>query len=215
MRTVTAKNQLSGFTLIEVVIAIAILLVVLQLVVGAYARFVRVERIGIHEQEMQEDIRLVLQLFNREARTGYGTTYQTNNLNPSASNARTRLYFRNQESDCVKYELIDNGPLDKGLFRSDTAGTGTDPLADCAGVTYNTARRLTDAKATIITKLEFVPRPAKLFRPDPVGPPDPLRLGEQGYIQIHLQVTSPPPSSGKPTILQSTVTSRQFIPYPI
>lgn len=190
-----------GFSLIEVVVAIGILSVVLQLVLGAYARFVHVEREGINEQEMQEDIRLVLQLFNREARTAYGTTYQ-------ALLGGSSIVFRNQEGVCVQYEHIAAPSF--SLQRSDSTGISdlsVDRDHDCADpLIYNNPQRLTDEMSTVVVGLQFDARAAV------AQPPPSFLLAEQGYVTVRLLVRST--TVVDPVALQSTVTSRQFITYP-
>lgn len=195
-----------GFSLIEVVVASGILLIVLQLVVGAYARFVHVERAGINEQEMQEDIRLVLQLFNREARTAYGTTYQA--IVSPVTHQPNGIVFRNQEGICVKYEHLAAPSF--SLQRSDSAGLSdlfVNRGHNCADpVIYNGPQRLTDDTATEIVSLQFDARAAIAQ-----APPS-FFLAGQGFVTVRLQVRSS--AINNPVLLQSTVTSRQFISYP-
>ncbi len=197
------QNQ-SGFTLIEMIIAVGIFVLVLQVVAGAYGRFVRVEREGIGQQEMQEDVRLFLQLFNREARTAFGNTYQRVVV------PYPGIVFRNQENHCVVY-YVQNG----AIFRSDTAGddriaptvAADVPCADFNIYNGRPHRRLTDARNTVVESLAF-DAPYAL-------PPFPSQdtLTQQGFIVVYLSVRSKGPDA-ELMQLQSTVTSRQLIPYP-
>lgn len=182
-----------GFTLVETIVAIGILVVLLTVVATAYGRFVGVQREGVGQQEMQEDVRLFLQLFNREARTAFGTTYQQT-VNPPG------VVFRNQESACVFY-TYDAGQ--KAVTRAEAIPAPNHPCADL-GI-YGAGRRLTDTQNTVIAGLQFEVVTASA---DPVT----LLLTQQGFITVYLDV-HPAADPTQPMPVQSTVTSRQFTPY--
>ena len=175
----------AGFTIIETIVAIGILSMVLAVVASSYGRFASVQREEIGQQEMQEDTRLFLQLFNREARTAYGSTYQ--------KTAQPRgIVFRNQERRCVLY-AYDTG--NHSITRAEAEPAPTD---SCAGAVYDQARRLTDVQNTIVTSVNFDVYPA---------------TGEkQGLVSVQLQL-HPAADPTNITHVQSTVTSRQIVPY--
>ncbi len=192
-----------GFTLIEMIVAIGIFVVLLQIVAFTYSRFVGVERQNIGQQEMQEDMRLFLQLFNREARTGFGNTYQT---------ISHGVVFRNQEGVCVKYE---HDTAAHALLRSDSTNkseSNLDASHDCADpIVYNAARLLTDSENTVIEELSFE---AVAAQPPFLPPPAPpvTQLTQQGFITVHMRIRAAADQT-EGTRLQSTVASRQTLPY--
>lgn len=173
--------------------AIGILVLLLTVVTAAYGRFVGVQREGIGQQEMQEDIRLFLQLFNREARTAFGTTYQETTNPPG-------IVFRNQESTCVFY-AYDIGQ--KTITRAEATPAADHPCADL-GI-YSTRQRLTDRQDTVIADLRFEATAA-------LTDPTTSFLTQQGFITVYVSVHSAVDPS-QPMQVQSTVTSRQFAPY--
>lgn len=185
----------AGFTLIEVLVSLGILVFVLLLVASTYGRFVQSERRSIHQQEMQEDMRLVTQLLNREIRTGYGTTYQRDST-------KAHLYLRNQNYDCVHYYL---DSADQQIYRQEQENN-TGPRSDCTGATYSPALIMTDASSTNIDRIEFNVVPATAT-PDLTNP----YLMTQGFVSFYIQASAH--ENPAPVIFQSTVTSRQIRSY--
>jgi len=184
----------SGFTLIETIVSIGILTVLLTVVAAAYGRFAGLQREGIGQQEMQEDVRLFLQLFNREARTAFGTTYQATTNPPG-------VVFRNQEGRCVLYAF---SAVDGTITRAEATPALDHPCADPA--IYAAPRRLTDRDNTVVADLTFEAVSAAPAWPAS-GP-----LTQQGFITVYLGTHSAADPSNV-LQLQSTVTSRQFTPY--
>lgn len=181
----------NGFTLLEMVFAMGIFVLLLLGIAAVYGRFVHAQRLGISQQEMQEDVRLILQLFNREARTAYGNTYEETVSPPG-------MVFRNQEGQCVHYKF---DAAAKSVMRAEAPGTPAPgaPPPSCLSTSYTQYRRLNDKQNTIIEQLKFSP-----IKADP--------LARQGLITVYLSV-HPAADPTQTMHLQSTVTSRQFTPY--
>src|SRR3989344_5353947 len=89
----------TGFTLIEMLVAISIFSIVLLIMLGIFSRFVTTQRRGIGEFRLQEDLRLAIELFNREARTSYGSTLVHDG---------PAVLFRNQNGHCVTCRWHEN-----------------------------------------------------------------------------------------------------------
>ncbi len=186
---------MKGFTLIETVVSLGILVVLLTLVAGAYGHFIGVEREGVGEQEMQEDVRLFLQLFTREARTAFGNTYATLDNNAG-------ITFRNQEGHCVRYRINSSAHT---LERAEANPPDLDH--HCADpVIYGPDRTLTDSQNTVIVSAEFKAVSAKPEFPERSP------LTQQGLVTVSLKARSAIDATDA-IGLQTTVTSRQFTPY--
>lgn len=172
-----------GLTLIEIMMAMAILVIMLTLSVNIFSRFVANQRREIAERSLQEDIRFALELFMREARTGYASSYQ-----PVAVD--NGIVFLNQSGACVTYRLIDST-----LSYARAGGTVSDcnsstPFVDFESVTGNTTK---------ITRLDF-----KM----PEGVSDNKKMQRQGFVTVVIEAESEN-SNIPPLQLQTTVTSRQ------
>jgi prepilin-type N-terminal cleavage/methylation domain-containing protein len=175
-----------GLTLIEIMMAMTILVILLTLSVMVFSRFVTNERREIAERSLQEDIRFALELFMREARTGYASTYLPVNDGHG-------IVFNNQNGTCVKYYLTGTS-----LSHATTAGAGCDdttPFGPPDSITGNT---------TEITRLDFK-MPADVST-------TPNELNRQGFVTVVIEARSK--NSNIPTLqLQTTVTSRQAKAY--
>jgi prepilin-type N-terminal cleavage/methylation domain-containing protein len=194
-----------GFTLIEIIVALGIFVVMLQIVAFTYRRFVTVERQSIGQQEMQEDMRLFLQLFNREARTAFGNTYQAVIIPPGIIGSG--IVFRNQEGRCVRY--AHEVTADTQFITRSEALPATD--ANCADLNlYNTAntRRLTDIENTFVEELNFHAVSAQ----PPFSVPAVTQLTQQGFITVRMRMRARA-EQNEGTRLQSTITSLQTLPY--
>lgn len=174
----------SGATLIELLITISIFTILLIMISGIFSRFVTMERRDISERALQEDIRLALELFVREARTAYGSTYA---LFPSS--AGDMIVFRNQNGTCVAYKLGDDAFQRAELFTSDP----------CDVVSYTDFNSLTSQK-TILETVRFLL---------PEGIVSGGQLSHQGFITLSIRARSHV-SSIPPLELQTTITSRQI-----
>lgn len=191
------RTSQRGFTLIEILVAIAIFSIALLIVIGAYSRFVRSQRSSIGSQELLEDVRLTLEVFNREARTAFGSTYRL--LEDGNADGIT---FRNQNGVCVLY-LLQDGVLVRNQ------ATTAQQAADCSSLgLYNPAddAPVSDAgNEVVIEELHFQVTPAA------VG--GDTQLSSQGYVTVTMVIRPSTGTERDAISLQSTVTSRQVISY--
>lgn len=172
-----------GFTLIELMIAMGILVILLALSVTVFSRFVNHERREISERSLQEDIRFALGLFMREARTAYASTY----VNTDDGG----IVFQNQNGRCVKYRRSTQNSWE----RSDITTSGT-----CDSNTVFTNFDSLTSSTTKITRLDFKMPPDVSVTPGV--------LSRQGFVTV--VITAASATSAIPALeLQTTVTARQ------
>jgi hypothetical protein len=163
---------------------------------------IEVQRGGIGQQEMQEDVRLFLQLFSREARTAFSNTYV------KIENPPGGVVFRNQEGRCVYYAHATGAGGAQSITRAEATPPLKHPCTDL-GI-YPAGRTITDTKNTVIADLRFEAVSAKPAFSTTDTEPKPLM--QQGFVTVYL-TTHPINEAGERLYLQSTVTSRQFTPY--
>ena len=183
----------AGFTLIEVLVAVALFSITLLIVIGVYGQFTDTQRREIGEQQLQEDMRVVFEQFNREARTAFGTTF------PDGDTGST-VRFRNQNGLCVQYALLDQAVVRTEATASEAAVSCNDP-----GLYPVAAQRpLTDSEV-VIEAVRFLSLPAQVDGDD--------QLQSQGLISM--LVTARPAGVGRELRLQSSVASQQVVTYEI
>jgi prepilin-type N-terminal cleavage/methylation domain-containing protein len=186
---VTDYQSQRGFTLVEIVLATGIFVVLIAVMIGIFSQFTSTQRRDIAEQKLLEEIRHALELFNREARTGYGSTYAL------TDGSGQSVAFRNQNGLCVNYRL--EGAQ---LMRAEREVSGQACDADdFAGVTYTP---LTSADISI-DQLRFDVT---------ASTSEAEQLDRQGFITLILRISSDN-ESVPATPVQSTVTSRQVAPF--
>lgn len=184
-----------GFTLLEVVVSIGIFSMVVILAVGALSRSSFQQRIQIGEQAVQEDLRIALEVFSREARLAYGNTFFSDDVSGDPY-----IILANQYNYCVMYRLDKDEEV---LYRNQGEKA---PGTDCAGVSFDPAndQPLTNAGVTHVTDMDFRVRPAAW-----VGVPGTRKdLTSQGYITLVLSAESPR-GTGRPFRVQTTIASHQ------
>jgi type II secretory pathway pseudopilin PulG len=174
-----------GYTLIEVVIAAGLFSGALLVMSGVFTNFIVTERRDIAEHQLQEEIRFGLELFSREARTAYASTYAVN-----ASG--TQVTFRNQEGTCVSYR-VQNSAWQRGT----NSNSGT-----CESLSYNNYDTLHSGRTTIQQMRFLIPTSI-------AGGGELLR---QGFITVSLRAAAVGTVIA-PLSLQTTISSRQVVPY--
>lgn len=181
--------QRTGFTVIELLVALGIFTVALLVLFGTYGNVVTRQREALAQQELQENLRYALEQLAREIRTGYGTTYTL------VAGSVEALAFRNQRLECVRYDL-QNGQLRRSV--------NGDQTVDCeAASSYGQGISLTSPELDV-ARLYFEPH---LAQEGTAG-----ELAEQGFVTWWLRAAA----AGDPDralTVQSTVTSRQTKPY--
>jgi len=169
----------------------AIFSIMLVVLISAFSRFVQQQTRHTAEQELQEDLRVVLEIFNREARTAYGNTYQRTLL---AGNQA--VSFINQSGNCVVYGLSDQGTILRGEVE-------TCDLPDYL-IEDDFFAPLTAESSKVKIKAFSV----QFLRAQVDGQ---NKLTEQGILSLALNATVE--GRDDPIRIQSTVVSRQVVPF--
>lgn len=184
-----------GFTLIELMIAIAIFCIFMIIMAGVFARFVQTERHGISQSSLILDVQSAMDSFIKEARTGYGSTYAV------ASDGKS-IAFRNQEGVCVGYRI---NPTTETFERSEHSGnlSGNCNVDDGSSGVF---APLTGEDTKII-EARFYPLPGSY---DPAT----FTLKNQGVVTLALKAKSTKEKALTSEMsVQNTVTSRQVRAY--
>lgn len=187
-----------GFTLIELMIAIGIFSVFLIILAGVFSRFIEVERHGIAQGSLILDVQSAMESFIKEARTGYGSTYRTEN--------GKQVAFRNQAGVCVSYRLSEviEGTKKRGIFERAQALGNTS--GECSGASFGGAQfTVLTSNTTNISSLFFDTTPSAYN-------PTTFALQNQGVITLSITAT-PTKADIPPIVIQNTVTSRQTRAY--
>lgn len=184
-------TQIYGFTLIELLIAMGIFAVLITIVVGIFTNFMQVERHAIAQSQLISDLTVSLESFIKEARTGYGSTYNSDG---------NEIAFVNQNGNCVVYRkaAVEGGEYFEFQRAEKTGGDNCEP----GSLSANQFTPIT-SNATSITELRFVQTIADA--PDGI-------LKNQGGIEITLTATSRK-TDIPPIKIRNFVTSRQMEPY--
>jgi type II secretory pathway pseudopilin PulG len=120
----------NGFTLIEVLVAIASFIVIISIVVGGFAGALRSQRQAITLLNANYNSSLVLEQMAREIRTGMNFS-----INPLAFPAGSELSFLNANGQSVVYRLNTNN---LGIEKSVDGGLPKKITADDVVVDYLT-----------------------------------------------------------------------------
>lgn len=140
-----------GFTLLEMLIALAIFTVAVFIVLTALFSIVNVQRKILAQQSAQDNLRYAFESMTKEIRTGKrfhcGTALPlTNPVNcPFGSTAGTSFTFLNSIGQTVTYQVVNNQ-----LVKS---SDGNPP--DCVNGPYINCQRLTSPDFVIVTKVNF------------------------------------------------------------
>lgn len=105
------KNNKSGMTLMEMVVAISIFTTVVFMSSNIFSTIMSGQRRSIAQQNTQENMRYLFEIISKEIRHAqrsdgecYGAAQNRNfNTNP----ANNILYFKNKNDECVSYALVD------------------------------------------------------------------------------------------------------------
>lgn len=187
LRLMPVYGSQKGFSLIEMLVAISIFSIIILIILGIFSRFVIVQRRDIGEFRLQEELRLAIELFNREARTGFGNTFVTE---------ASAVVFRNQRGQCVTYR-----GAGQALQRAEQEQGGQ----TCAIITDNQLFQSLTSSQTLITQLQFDALPARVSA-------DGARLESQGVLTMSVKATAKT-KADTVMALQNTVTARQLIPF--
>lgn len=181
-----------GFTLLELAVAIGVFALLIIIVSSLFTRLVFVQRRDTGQQTLQEDIRFVFESFNREARTGYASTFALSDT------TGTSFVFRNQNGQCVNYRL---NTTTARIERGEVTAAGT----TCLGVNFTGGYAPLTSNRIDVQEVRF-------DIPDDVYDPANDTLTRQGFVTFMIQA-KPENTPGAPINVQSSVSSRQVLPY--
>lgn len=191
MNNMWHKKNNVGYTLIELILAVGILVMIMTLVAGIMAHYFTAQRIQIAQAGLQEDVRFALELMTREIRTGYGSTF----ILPDGTGQA--LTLRNQKGDCVEYRLNTNTRQIERAEASVSSGDACDLTnASFAAITSHN---------TSVDILKFDPTKSEATAD---GFP-----ANQGFVVITIEASART-GSKLGIALQTTATSRQVILFP-
>ncbi len=181
----------AGYTLIELLIALGVFSIVIVIMAGLVSRVVFIERRSIAEQALEEDLRFALEIFSREARLAFSSTFAL------ADDTGQSLLMRNQNGVCVNYRVSPAGVFE----RAEAEAQGT----DCAGADFASRYSPLTSSRIRVEQLRF-------DMPENIYNQRDNRLDRQGFITLIVRArgaSAPTP----PLELQTTVTSRQVKVY--
>lgn len=142
MRKILLKlKKQHGISLLELIVAIGIFVIVSLVASGIYINVVNSQRQSIGAQTTQESLRFAFELMSKELRTAQGefngsscakidgtiTGYNKifNNKNNDSQIDTTKLHFKNKDGDCVSYEKVADGVIDRiKIIRNDVVTYG-------------------------------------------------------------------------------------------
>ncbi len=105
------KNEKSGMTLMEMIVAVSIFTILIFMTSNVFIEIMSGQRRSIAQQNTQENMRYIFEVFSKEIRQAqrsddacYSSALNRNyNTNPS----NNILYFQNKEGECVSYFVAD------------------------------------------------------------------------------------------------------------
>lgn len=187
-----AGGREGGYTLIELLVALGVFSVVVIMIAGLITRLIFIERRDIGEQAIEEDVRFALEVFSRETRLAYASTFAL------ADDTGKSVVMRNQNGNCVNYRLSN----ESGAFeRAEVSTSGTDCLSASFGSRYAPL-------SSNLVRFDFI----RFDMPDSVYNRGDNRLDRQGFITVIIKARSRNKAT-PPLELQTTITSRQVKVY--
>jgi prepilin-type N-terminal cleavage/methylation domain-containing protein len=102
MKKNITKNKIGGFTLVEVLVSLAIFVIVTVIVGGTYMTFVQKQRDQLGMQSVQQDVQNFFDTLEREVRTGYGDVDENGEGDKVETNGGY-LRFKNQGGNYVMH----------------------------------------------------------------------------------------------------------------
>jgi prepilin-type N-terminal cleavage/methylation domain-containing protein len=137
------RHNSSAFTLIEVLVAVAIFASVILMSSRIYQNVLNNQHINRIDQDIQENIKYFLEVFSREASSALRNNSTSTECLVGASHifatdaSSTELYFRNSGGECVQYySEADNGITRLAIDRDGLAGYITSPKVLIKGLNF-------------------------------------------------------------------------------
>lgn len=137
-----------GFTLVELIVSVALFTIVVTISVGAYLSLISLDRKARATNDLVSNLSFVVGSMARSIRTG--THYQCGS-GTNCVNGGTYFSFTNESCQSVMYVLKTNGTVGECIGPSDTTGQCSPSRVTC---TDSSAVTLTDPRIQI-TNLMF------------------------------------------------------------
>ncbi len=118
------KNNQSGFSLLEMLVATSIFVVVIVMVLSIFQNSIMIQRNAIAVQGLQEGIRYAMEVISKEVRSANANWVDEYDPDPTARNCSivspdtenkvfnfditNGFYFRNRLNECVRYTVETN-----------------------------------------------------------------------------------------------------------
>lgn len=128
-------NNKNGYSLVEMIVAISIFSIIMTVATGIFLNFTRSQQNSIASQTVQESLKFVFGFMSKEIRSARGTHtgspchnattayYKVFNNENNNGNVGQALYFENKYSECVVYERVLDGAVNRiQVSRDGTSG---------------------------------------------------------------------------------------------
>jgi len=134
----TDRDQCRGFTLIEMLVSVALFSVLILITVAIFQAVTQGQRHVIAAQNVQETVYFALEVMSKEIRTAYGAHsgspcaddgtgsfggigyYKTFNVEGNSSDQGSELWFRNKDNQCVRYFLENDSGVSRLKIQRDS-----------------------------------------------------------------------------------------------
>ena len=132
LKPLTIDSHLTGFTLLEITVAMGMFIVTMLIVMGIFRSIIEGQRSALASQNTQESIRFAFEIMGKEIRMakfmdvgcrsvlGITNTSLYPNIIYNSSTTKNNLIFKNKDDSCVKY-YIENNRIK--IFRYDLSAT--------------------------------------------------------------------------------------------
>ncbi len=183
----TLKKRNRGFTLVELIVAVAVFIVAMDVLTTTFISLGKTQRRQKDVQMLQGDVQSFFETLDREVRTGYGETFST---------GTNSLFFRNQNGNCVTYYLSDGK-----MHRSeDSTATGS-----CA---ENTSGTVLTSSRNVFSDISFSATSSGVDTSQ-----TPPILSSQGFVQLSFKACINAATPSNCMVVQTSITSRQLSSY--
>lgn len=197
------RSIAAGFTLVEIVVTTALFILLVGALMGLYSAFTKNHREQFSEQIVQQDIQNMFETMDREVRTGYGSTFGSNN-------AGTAFWLVNQNGECVEYKLDTSTP-------ARVERVVAPQNVPCDESAFSSTGQPLTSSGTNITKLSFSGVTAPTANAPANGATQGTLSGTQGSVTVSLTACPaglPPSATSRCVNIEQTEVSRQYVPPP-
>ncbi len=118
----------SGFTLVELIVAMSVFIIAITIAVGAFVRALRTQRIVNHMLSVNSNASLAIEQIAREIRTGYNFGLNNVALGNCIGGQEEELEFTNSRANSVFYREEGDAVARMECVGSDCSGKTFQPL---------------------------------------------------------------------------------------